>query len=261
MNEKLPIRVIVVEDERLPRLSLLQKLEDFRDQVEVVDSCADYDSALHSILRLRPDLLMLDIQLPGHNSIELLDELGRQLQGALPDIIFTTAYSDRKYLMNAIKLQAVDYLIKPIDKKELAMALARVVTRAEQKSNSLHRIPTQHRMTFRTASGKLFVTPDKIAYLRADGNYSTLHTFAADEQILESLASLERRLSDGMFVRIDRSTIINIERVYKLNVQRRICQLASEDGTTLLELELSKTAMDTLKAVVEGEASSSSCRF
>lgn len=254
MNDMLPLRVIVVEDERLPRLSLLQKLEDFRDQVEVVDSCADYDSALQSIVRLRPDLLMLDIQLPGHNSIELLDELRRQLQGALPHIIFTTAYSDRQYLMNAIKLQAVDYLIKPIDKKELAMALAKVVTKAEQKSNHLQRKDPQQRMTFRTASGKLFITPDKIAYLRADGNYSTLHTFTADEQILESLASLERRLSDGMFVRIDRSTIVNTERVYKLNVQRRICQLASADGTTLLELELSKTAMDALKAAVEREA-------
>lgn len=257
MKNLQPLRVIVVEDERLPRLSLLQKLEDFRDQVEVVDSCADYDSAMQSILRLRPDLLLLDIQLPGHDSIELIDELRQQLQGAVPYIIFTTAYSDRRYLMKAIKLQAVDYLMKPIDKKELALALAKVVAKAEQESGMTHplqRTPAARgeRMTFRTASGKLFITPDQIAYLRADGNYSCLHTFTSDEQLLESLASLERRLDDTMFARIDRSTIVNIERVYKLNIQRRVCQLLSADGASLLEMELSKTAIDKLSQLTEG---------
>lgn len=247
--------MIVVEDERLPRLSLLQKLEDFRDQVEVVDSCADYDTALQSILRLKPDLLLLDIQLPGHNSMELIDELKRQLNGPLPQIIFTTAYSDRKYLMNAIKVQAVDYLMKPIDKRELALALAKVEAypaptspRGGEKSH----LGGMERITFRTANGKLFVTPDKIAYLRADGNYASLHTFTTEEQIMESLASLERRLDSDLFVRIDRSTIVNIERVYKLNIQRRICQMASADGTAMLELELSKTAIEKLSQLTEG---------
>ena len=117
------LKAIVVEDERLPRLSLLQKLEDFRHEVEVIDSCDNYDSALQSILRHQPDLLFLDIQLQGRDAIQLLNEV--RLTLPLPHVIFTTAYDDRKYLMNAIKLDAVDYLLKPIDKNELAAAITK----------------------------------------------------------------------------------------------------------------------------------------
>ena len=86
------LRTIVVEDERLPRLSLLAKLDELSHTVEVVDSCADYDSARMSILRHRPDLLLLDIQLQGRDSMQLLDELKQTI--TLPYVIFTTAYSD-----------------------------------------------------------------------------------------------------------------------------------------------------------------------
>ena len=122
---KKTLRTIVVEDERLPRLSLLQKLEEFRQEIEVIDSCDNYDQALQSILRNQPDLLFLDIQLQGRDAIQLLDELKRSI--SLPHIIFTTAYADRKYLMSAIKLSAVDYLLKPVDKNELALAISKVL--------------------------------------------------------------------------------------------------------------------------------------
>ena len=101
-----PLKTSVVEDERLPRLSLLQKLEDFRQEVEVIDSCDNYDSALQSILRHQPELLFLDIQLQGRDAIQLLNEVKQTLP--LPHVIFTTAYADRKYLMSAGKLSAVD---------------------------------------------------------------------------------------------------------------------------------------------------------
>ena len=81
------LRTIVVEDERLPRLSLLAKLDELSHTVEVVDSCADYDSARMSILRHRPDLLLLDIQLQGRDSMQLLDELKQTI--TLPYVIFT----------------------------------------------------------------------------------------------------------------------------------------------------------------------------
>ena len=87
------LKTIVVEDERLPRLSLLAKLEDYRHTLEVVDACDNYDSARESILLHRPDLLILDIQLQGRDSIQLLEELRQTIR--LPYTIFTTAYSDR----------------------------------------------------------------------------------------------------------------------------------------------------------------------
>ena len=115
------LRTIVVEDERLPRLTLLQKLAMMADEVEVVAECDNYDTALTAIMEKHPDLLLLDIQLQGRNSISLVHELQQQMP--LPAIIFTTAYDDRNYLMNAIKFQAVDYLLKPVSPEELSAAI------------------------------------------------------------------------------------------------------------------------------------------
>lgn len=119
------LKTIVVEDERLPRLALLAKLEDWRSVLEVIDVCDSYDSARDSILRHRPDLLFLDIQLHGQDSLKLLEELKRSIP--LPQVIFTTAYSDRNYLLGAIKVSATDYLLKPVGKDELAHAIAKAV--------------------------------------------------------------------------------------------------------------------------------------
>ena len=245
-----PIRAIVVEDERLPRLTLLQKLEDFRHEVEVVDSCDNYDSALKSILHWKPELLFLDIQLQGRNSIELLEQV-RETQ-PLPYVIFTTAYNDRHYLMSAIKLAAVDYLLKPIEKNELALAIAKVEARrnevrGERREERGER--KEERIVFRTVNGKLFLHEEEIAYIRADGNYSKLTTFGDEEEVLDSLAVVERRLDNKVFVRVDRSTIVNTRQLYKLNTRRRVCTLRSEEGVCV-DLELSKAGMAALQTMI-----------
>ena len=233
------LTAIVVEDERLPRLTLLQKLEEHRPQIEVVDSCDTYDAALKSILRHRPDVLFLDIQLQGRDAIALLNKLRQTMP--LPHIVFTTAYSDRQYLMSAIKLDAVDYLLKPVDKNELAMAVAKILQHDE-----LQRPPvTDNRLSFRTANGKLFANPDDIAYFQADGNCAQLVTLFDSENILESLATITRRLNPHTFVRTDRSTIVNVKRIYKINARRRLCSFKSADGH-LLDVQLSKTSIDML---------------
>lgn len=233
-----PMTAIVVEDERLPRLSLLQKLEDFRQQVEVIASCDNYDDALTSILHHKPDLLFLDIQLQGRDSMQLLNELQQTID--LPQLIFTTAYADRRYLMSAIKYSAVDYLMKPINKNELAIAITKAVNTCGEVSEA-----HTDKLSFRTVSGKLFLTASDIAYIRADGNYSLLTTFSSEEHILESLASLERQLDKSVFIRIDRSTIVNVKCIYKVNTKRRICTLRSLGGQTL-ETEVSKTGLEAL---------------
>ena len=233
---------MVVEDERLPRLALLQKLEDLHPQVEVVASCATYEEALQNILRLKPDILFLDIQLQGRDTIQLLEEVRQSMP--LPYVIFTTAYADRRYLMSAIKLAAVDYLLKPIDKNELALAVAKVVQHEEERS-----LPTDGRLVFRTFNGKLFLTPDDIAFIRADGNYALLTTFEGEENVQQSLASLERQLDRALFVRADRSTIVNAKRIYKLNTRRRLCVFKSVDGS-LVEVELTKTGIETLQRLL-----------
>ena len=235
------LKAIVVEDERLPRLSLLAKLEDFRHSVEVVDACDNYDSALMSILRHRPDLLFLDIQLQGCDSILLLEELKQTIP--LPYVIFTTAYSDRKYLMSAIKLSAVDYLLKPIDKGELAHAIAKAADRAVVETTATSSLPEN--LSLKSVNGKIFVAVDDIAYIKADGNYANICTFHGQDLILESLMTLEQRLPANTFARVDRSTIVNLQRVYRLNHQQHTCILLSANGCEL-RLELTKIGMEKL---------------
>ena len=235
------LKAIVVEDERLPRLSLLAKLEDFRHSVEVVDACDNYDSALMSILRHRPDLLFLDIQLQGCDSIQLLEELKQTIPP--PYVIFTTAYSDRKYLMSAIKLSAVDYLLKPIDKGELAHAIAKAADRAVVETTATSSLPEN--LSLKSVNGKIFVAVDDIAYIKADGNYANICTFHGQDLILESLMTLEQRLPANTFARVDRSTIVNLQRVYRLNHQQHTCILLSANGCEL-RLELTKSGMEKL---------------
>ena len=235
-----PLTAIVVEDERFPRLALLQKLEDFRKEVEVVDSCDNYDSALQSILRYQPDLLFLDIQLQGRDAMQLLDEVKQTLP--LPHVIFTTAYADRKYLLNAIKLDAVDYLLKPIEKNELAAAITKACQQHQEKP-STNILPT--RLSLKTTNGKLFIEASDIAYITADGNYSHLFTFTNQEDIMESLATMEQLLDPTVFLRIDRCTIVNTKRVYKLDAKLRQCKMLSPEGLTL-DVELSKTGFERL---------------
>ena len=115
-------RAIIVEDERLPRLSLIRKLEDYHPDIDIVECCEDYGSALKAILRHRPNILFLDIQLQGHTTLELLRELKEAMP--LPHIIFTTAYDE--YALRAFKVNSVDYLLKPIDKEEMQAALTKL---------------------------------------------------------------------------------------------------------------------------------------
>lgn len=240
------LKTIVVEDERLPRLSLLQKLEEHRHAIEVVDACDSFETARQSILKHRPDLLFLDIQLRGRDSIAMLEELKHTIP--LPYVIFTTAYSDRRYLMSAIKLSAVDYLLKPVDKGELAHAIAKVTDRHHtQQTTQLTGM--DGKLVFRTATGRLIVDANDVAFLRSDGNYAKVATFRRQETVLDSLATLERKLPPDSFLRIDRSLIINVRHLYRLVSKQRLCVLLAPDGTEM-ELSVSKSGMETLSQLL-----------
>ncbi len=246
MNRRL--RTIVVEDERLPRLTLLAKLQALADDVEVVADCDSYETARDSIRTLKPDLLLMDIQLQGRDSITLLHKLQDEMP--LPSVIFTTAYDDRSYLMNAIKLQAADYLLKPVSPAELRQAVEKVKRRQPDALHpspvTLH--PSQAKLAFRTSAGRVWVVPDSIAYVKAARNYAVLVCFDHEELLLDSLHAIEAVLDPQQFVRVDRSTIVNRRTVVQLNTRSMVCRLRSADGVEL-KLELSKVAIDHLKNI------------
>ena len=242
MNRKL--RTIVVEDERLPRLTLLKKLEALADDVEVVAVCDSYENARDSIRTFRPDLLLMDIQLQGRDSISLLNELKGEMP--LPYVIFTTAYDDRSYLMSAIKLQATDYLLKPISPEELRQAIGKVKRNVDNNPLPTDQPTSAPLLTFRTSNGRVWVGADSIAYIKAARNYAVLVCFDHEELLLDSLLNIEAKLDPQQFIRVDRSTIINRRVITKLNTHNSSCRLRAANGSEI-ELELSKVAIDHLK--------------
>ena len=236
MNRKL--RTIVVEDERLPRLTLLQKLEALSDKVEVVDDCDSYEAALASITTRRPDLVLLDIQLRGRDSIQLLNELQQQM--TLPYVIFTTAYDNPNFLLNAIKLQAVDYLLKPFGLQDFQRAANRLKERLESSAASGTVVggsltvgqsvalqsaadTNDDTIFLKTEYRVVKVSISDIRYVEAMSEYLKVYLDSDTKPIvtLLSMKKMEERLPAN-FMRIHRSYIINLTKIQEVNKNRVI---------------------------------------
>ncbi len=243
------LRAIIVEDERMPRLSLAEKLAVYHPSVEVVDMCEDCDTAIESILRLRPDVLFLDIELPEKNSLWLLGKLREVSTLPMPHIIFTTAFSDSEYLMQAIKFQAADYLLKPVSLDELAAAIRKVQKKLSAATGQTSAgIP--RRFSFKTMHSVLSVAPEDFVYAQADGCYSRLFTAAGTEEaVFERLGEIERQVTGGTIIRTGRKYIVNTAYIYKLDTRTSVCRLRLPSGE-IVNLSLSEGGMEALiKAV------------
>ena len=222
-------RAIIVEDERLPRLSLIKKLKDYHPDIDIIECCEDYHSALKATLRHRPDILFLDIQLQGSTTLQLLHELKEAMP--LPHIIFTTAYNNSDYLLQAIRLAAADYLLKPVDVSELAKAIQRIKDR--DKRNALTSTPAKlsvDKFPFRTLNGTLFIGEKEIVFVRANGNYSQATLTTGEEIILERLGVIETRLGEKHFIRAGRNLLLNRQMIYKVDGKHKSCILRTPDG-------------------------------
>lgn len=239
-------RAIIVEDEQLPRLSLLQKLETYHPDIEVVDCCESYEAALDSILRHRPDILFLDIQLQGHTSLELLRELKEAIP--LPHIIFTTAYSNSEYLLQAIRFAAADYLLKPVDVSDLAKAIHRIEEREASVPSSLAQSEAQSdKVPFRTLNGTvLYAGKDDVVYVLACGNYSSIVLTEGEEIVLERLGAIESKLNKRHFIRAGRNLLLNNDMIYKVNRKNKCCVLRTPAGREY-SVELSSGGLDAVE--------------
>jgi DNA-binding LytR/AlgR family response regulator len=239
MKETKKYTTIIVEDEQLPMLSLMQKLNEYHPEIEVAGTCSDASSAMEMILKHKPDMLFLDIQLPGHDSLWLLEQLQPAMK-ELPHIIFTTAYNTPDYLLKAIKFQAVDYLLKPVGIIELAAAIARMKEKSGKKA--------EKKYAFHTFNATIIAIAMDIVYLKADGNYCTLFTAKyTEEPIFERLGEVEEKLApSGLFIRAGKSYLINKEFIYKIDAQKNTCYLLSHTNS-LYKVELSENGVGALK--------------
>lgn len=203
---------IIIDDEKLARELLREFLEAF-PQIEVVAECEKGKDAVQEIDARKPDLIFLDVQMPGMNGFEVLEQIDHD-----PYVIFTTAYD--QYAIKAFEKNAVDYLLKPLDEERFGLAVKRALTRKELEDNNigelLRGIRTGGRETYDShifvqKSEKLFNLPvEEIIYLEASGDY-TIITTKGDQFVSSSgIGKLEEIMNPELFIRVHRSTIINL---------------------------------------------------
>jgi len=208
------MRAIIIDDERLARTELRKLLQDY-PEVEVVDEAANADEGITKIDTLQPDLVFLDIQMPGKTGFDMLAELERA-----PHVIFTTAYDE--YALKAFEVNALDYLLKPIEPKRLADAMQKLHI-AETKEN--HIIPENFNQSILTEVDQVFVKDGErcwfvklsdIRLFESVGNYAKVFFGGNKPLILKSLNALEERLDPKTFFRANRKHIVNLRMIEKI---------------------------------------------
>jgi two-component system, LytTR family, response regulator len=206
------MKALIIDDERLARNELKRLLEAY-PKINVVGEAVNAEDALDKIEQLSPDLLFLDIQMPGKNGFELLSSI----EGNVPDVIFTTAYDE--YALKAFEFNALDYLLKPIDTHRLAEAIHKVEdyqkTETERKENV--KMLTENDQVFVKDGEKCwFVKLSRIRLFESMGNYVRLHFDDQKPLILKSLNALDERLDPHTFFRANRKHIINLQWIEKI---------------------------------------------
>lgn len=230
------LRVLLVDDEPLARQKMRLFLADQPD-VDIVGECEDGPTAIEDILRLRPDLVFLDVQMPGTDGFEVLEAVRPEY---LPEVIFVTAHDS--YALKAFDIHALDYLLKPFDRERFLRSLSRArATLAERADGSLgvrvvqllDRLDASRRhltrFVVRMGGRVYFLRAADVDWLEAEGNYVVLHAGKEKHLIRDTMCRLEARLDPAKFVRIHRSTIVNVERIKELR--------STLDGELVIVLE------------------------
>jgi len=242
------LRALIVDDEPLARDGVRARLEAF-SEITVLEDCEDGESAVRAIQTLSPELVFLDVQMPGLSGFDVLRRLPKD---RIPFIIFLTAYD--QYALEAFEVHALDYLLKPIDSGRFVEAVKRAQHQiklhlADKIEDRLNRLLVDHppyvrRFAIRMGSRIAFVMTDEIDWIEAAGDYATLHVGKRALPLRETFNSLENRLDPNRFVRIHRSTIVQASRIRDLQtIPNRELRLRLIDGT---ELKVSRTYRERL---------------
>lgn len=258
------IKTLIIDDEPLARKAVRLML--LRDaEIEIVGECDNGQTAVESIFTEKPDLVFLDIQMPEMNGFEVLETIGAR---KMPAVIFVTAYDE--YAIHAFEVNALDYLLKPFSDERFEKALQRAKSQlAQREINDLSQKlialvgdykeePPANIQTSKSnyttrfmikAGGRIsFIKVDEIDWIEAADYYVKLHTGRKSHLIRETMNVLEKKLDPRAFIRIHRSTIVNIERIKELQPHFNGDYIVVlNDGT---ELKLSRTRREQLHALL-----------
>jgi two-component system LytT family response regulator len=225
MPERTPVRVLLVDDEPLARERMATALGRVAT-VELIGECADGLEAVAAIRERRPDLVLLDIQMPGLDGFGVIDRIGA---GRMPAVVFVTAYD--AYALHAFEVHALDYVLKPFEPLRLESAVRRVtevvrMRRAGEIGRRLSALMAElppglesaaagyaSRILVREGEGFGFVETAKVDWLESAGNYVRIHAGARHWLVRATLGAMQEHLDPARFVRIHRSTVVNLESI------------------------------------------------
>ena len=212
------IKAILIDDERLARNELKKLLSEF-PEIEVIAEAANADEGIERIDMLNPDLVFLDIQMPGKSGFDMLAELDK-----LPHVIFTTAYDE--YALKAFEVNALDYLLKPVEPKRLADAIQKLHLQEDKEGyhNANNNAPNNNRSLLvddaqvfvKDGERCWFVKLNEIRLFESVGNYAKVYFGNNKPLILKSLNALEERLDEKTFFRANRKHIVNLRMIEKI---------------------------------------------
>ena len=205
------LKVILIDDERLARNELKRLLQEFPD-IEVIGEATNADEGIEKIETLSPDVIFLDIQMPGKNGFEMLTELEKS-----PHVIFVTAYDE--FALKAFDVNALDYLMKPVEPKRLADAILKVKQKDEEDLLSYNNrgVLSEHDQVFvKDGERCWFIKLSEVRLFESVGNYAKVFFGTNKPLILKSLNALEEKLDDKVFFRANRKHIINLRMIEKI---------------------------------------------
>lgn len=254
-----------MDDEPLARLNLSSLLEDAPD-FEVVGQCADAEAAVRALAALKPDLVFLDIEMPGGSGLEVLGA-GTLAGGAGgaggPAIVFVTAHE--RFAARAFELEAVDYLLKPFRRDRFARVLQRVRQHLGAPAPDEASAAAPDRMLVRSEGRFVFVPFDELQFVRAAGNYVALHVGPTDapatqvHEVRDTLAAVEARLPPGRFLRLHRSYLARVDALASIEPAGGGEFVARLRGGR--ELPVGATFLDPLRQALERYAGGAGARL
>lgn len=200
------MKALIIDDERLARKELTNLLQEF-PEIEIVGEAVNAEDAEEKIQSLQPELLFLDIQMPGKTGFELLQGLE-----SVPEVIFTTAYDE--YALKAFDFNALDYLLKPIEPDRLKESVNKLLQRTKKEEEASEepekKLGIQDRVFVKDGDKCWFVKLENIRLFESDGNYIKIYFDNYKPMIHKSLNALDERLDDRAFFRASRKHIINL---------------------------------------------------